>query len=68
MKKESEPRKRFIADPIAESGVQAVVYTADRSIDELTARAASLNALVEDGCAHWCAPAGPRAVRQCRAF
>ena len=54
--KESEPRKRFIADAIADSGVQAVVNTADRSNDELGARAACLNALVEDAAAFGCAP------------
>ena len=48
MKKESAPRKRFIADAIAGSGVRAVVYTADRGNDELAARAACLNALIED--------------------
>jgi hypothetical protein len=55
MKKESPTTQTAHADAIADSGVRAVVYTADRGNytadrgdDELTARAACLNALIQD--------------------
>ena len=64
MKKESEPRKRSITAAIAASGIQAVVYTADRHARaELTAREACLNALIEDAARMSQRPPGPGAGR-----
>jgi len=47
MKKESEPRKRLIADTIAGSSVKAVIFNAGRDYgSELDARRACLQAVI----------------------
>lgn len=47
MKKESEPRKRLIADTIAGSSVKAVIFNAGRDYEsELDARRACLQAVI----------------------
>lgn len=48
MKKESDARKKGIADVICRAGVNAAVYDAGRYHDELVARAACLGALIAD--------------------